>query len=312
MKKRVVRIFTIIFFSIFGIFGFVNAQNSSDERGITISPLVFEISSDPGDKIENKLKVFNQSDDTLNVKMKVEDFVPVGEEGKVVLEEPENNSTYSIARWTKFKESEFTLAPREQKHVDFVIDVPSNAEPGGHYGSVLALLSHSGAETSGSVIGIESGALILIKVSGDVEESLGVEEFSTLNFREKGPIDFLLRFRNDGNVHARPVGFVTISNHFGSKVAEISIPQNNVMPDSIRKSLVNWEKENLFGFYTATLTATYGSSNQYTVSEVVTFTVIPWKKLALILGIILVVILLLYKIRGRLLLAYTVLVKGKK
>jgi len=47
---------------------------AQERIGISISPLTFELTANPGDTISNKLKVYNPTDSIISIKMEAEDF----------------------------------------------------------------------------------------------------------------------------------------------------------------------------------------------------------------------------------------------
>lgn len=295
-----------------GVVGLILANNVfAQAKGIGISPLTFELTANPGDTLTNILKVYNPTDSIMAIKMEVEDFTVRGELGQVIIE-PAETETYSLARWITTEPLEFTLGPREQKFVDFTINVPENAEPGGKYGSVLASTAGIiGEEITGAVVAQKVGALVLLTVSGEVEEELIVKEFSCPSFLEYGPVKFTIRFENTGTVHLRPRGFVVITDWRGKKVADVAFPQNNVIPGGIRKIETSWDKKWLVGRYTAMLVGGYGIANTPFNPPVLTFWVFPWKiALAIFLGI-LVVLIFFYKTRKRWKMALKILLKGE-
>ncbi len=297
-----------------GIFFYVPSQAqemSEDARSITISPLTYELSANPGEQIANKIKVINTGPQPIFVRMEVEDFTAVGEGGGVVVREQENK-TFSLASWVALSETQFTLAPAEQKIIDFTVNVPTDGEPGGHYGSILAVISPPEVLAGGgSGVAQKVGSLLLLSVAGEVTEKLDVKEFSAPTFFEKPPIDFILRFENKGTVHVRPRGFVSITNMFGKKEVDIPFPQKNVLPASIRKVDVRWDPLLAIGKYTATLVANYGTENTPLVSTFV-FWVFPWKLALLVFVGLVIVITLLIKSRRRLRLALRILLRGDK
>jgi len=291
------------------LFNIVFAQDTG--QGLSISPLTFELTANPGDVLTNKLKVYNPSSSAIIVKMEAEDFKAVGETGKVVVA-PEENITYSLKRWVRIEPAEFTLEPKEQKFVDFIIEVPGNAEPGGKYGSVLATTGGvMGDKLTGTTIAQKVGALLLLTISGPVQESLTVKEFSAPHFLEYGPVPFLIRFENIGTVHVRPRGFVTITDWRGKKVADVEFPQMNVIPNAVRKVEAKWDCKWLFGRYTATLVGSYGTANLPFEPPVLTFWVFPWKIALGIFSIILLVLIFFFLTRRRWKLAMKVLFKGE-
>lgn len=310
---RKLKIFVPVAVLLFGLWllpSCVFAQTDGS-RGITISPFSFELTSDPGDTITNEIKVFNPTDSTFSVRMEVEDFTAVGDLG-VVRVEPSEAGTYSLKQWTSFDPVTFSMGPGEKQFVRFSISVPADAEPGGHYGSLLATITGAAGEITGSGVATKVGALVLLSVSGNVKEALLVEEFSAPGFQEKGPVPFTARFTNTGTIHVRPVGFVQVTNLFGRKVEEFMFPQKNVIPGAKRHLEFAWSPSGFTaGRYTASLVGNYGMSN-IPVSAVTVFWVLPWKQLSVIGLAVLVVLAVFYKTRKRLALAVGVLVKGEK
>jgi len=277
--------------------------------GISISPLTFEITANPGDKVSNVLKILNNSDSALMVQMKAEDFTAIGESGEVVVRE-ELNESYSLAKWIRVEPEQFTLDPRGQQLVNFTIDVPVSGEPGGHYGSILAMIGGTAATGTGAAISQKVGSLLLLQVAGPVNELIFVKNFVAPSFSEYGPITIDARFENRGTVHLKPRGFVQITDIFGKQAANLSLSQKNILPGSVRKIDTVWDEKILFGKYTATLTAIYGSTNE-PLTATTTFWVIPWKiTLGITLGVVLVLFILI-KSRKRLSLALKILLRGE-
>jgi len=293
---------------IFGLFFYVQI-NAQGEKGVGISPLTFEITANPGEVFTNQVKVYNPSDSTIGVKMEIEDFTVTGEIGHVITE-PAETETYSIARWITFDPAEFALQPGEQKFVNFTISVPKNAEPGGHYGAVLAgTTAVIGGEFVGTAVATRVGSLVLLSVSGPVKEDLRVKEFLTLHYSEYGPIKFTIRFENKGTIHVKPKSIITITNWLGKKIADVEVPQNNVLPNSVRRVETVFNKKWFWaGKYTATLTGNYGISNNSLIPDVITFWAFPWK---IGLGILIIIIFFILT-RRRWIAALRVLIMGER
>jgi len=280
---------------------------------ITISPLTFELTANPGDTIQNTIKIYNSSDSIISIKMEVEDFKAVGETGQVIVT-PDEEITYSLKRWVKTEPAEFTLKPKEEKFVDFIIEVPENAEPGGKYGSVLASTTGAiGSDITGAAIAQKVGSLLLLTIAGEVQENLIIKDFITpSSFFEYGPIPFSMRFENTGTVHVKPRGFVTITNWRGKKVADIEFPQQNVIPGATRKIETQWNNKWLFGKYTAMLVGIYGTANLPFNPPVLVFWAFPWKIALGILIVLILILLFFYKTRKRWQLALRILFKGEQ
>ena len=163
-------IFLLVVTLLAGEFLVEKAQAQSQGAvGLTISPLTFELTANPGDVLTNKVRVYNPTDSAIAIRMETEDFTVSGEAGQVKIE-PAETETYSLARWVKISPDNFTLEPKEQKVIDFTIEVPQGAEPGGHYGSVLATIGGvAGENLTGAAIAQKVGSLVLLSVAGQVK-----------------------------------------------------------------------------------------------------------------------------------------------
>lgn len=255
--------------------------------GLTIIPPKFELFGNPGDILSEKIRIRNDSAQATTYSIIIEDFTTSGEEGHVVLEEEGEtiNTTFSLAKWLEPSTKDIILQPKEEQIINFLIKIPKDAEPGGHYASILF---QSVAETAidqgaGAKVSQRVGSLVLLRVTGNVTEDAQIEEFSTAKYSEKTPIELLLRLKNNGNTHIIPQGTIVITNFFGKKVDELPLDSRNVLPGAIRKMTTAWDKPNMIGNFTATLIATYGQNNQPLTASF-KFTVMP--KSILILGIV--------------------------
>ena len=300
-----------IFLGIF-IIGSLTFADQALAQGtaIGISPVTFELTGNPGDVIVNQIKVYNPSEETkVGIKMEAEDIRTEGEGGQVVAE-PKELETFSLRRWITIEPKEFVLGPKQQEFVTFTIAIPKNAEPGGHYGAVLASTkSVAGPGFTGAAISQRVGTVILLSVAGEVEEDLEVVGFSAPQYSEYGPITFEIKFKNQGTIHVKPKGGITISDWLGRKLAEVSFPEKNVLPGAIRKIQTSWNtKWLLLGRYTATLHGSYGISNTPFKSQVITFWGFSWK-----IGIgILAIVIFFFLTRRRWIAALKILIKGEE
>lgn len=277
---------------------------------VGISPLVYELTGAPGDVIENQVKVYNPSDAPVGIKITTEDIAPASEAGDI-MPEPAGTETYSLANWLKFDPERLTINPREERWVKFTITIPSDAEPGGHYASVIAETEVvSGPQATGASLVVRVGSLILLTVPGKMKESLNVKSFSTIRkYSEYGPVSFAIRFENQGSVHVKPRGQITITDWLGKKVADVPIPEKNVLPTAIRRIDAVWNQKWLWaGKYTATLTGSYGALNIPLTPTVITFWAFPWKFGLIFLAVLIIFILL----RKRFIMAFKILIKGNK
>ncbi len=278
---------------------------AASSLGFAISPPTIELSAEPGQSVRGSVKIINLTDLPIILNVDRKSFIAKGEEGQVDL--VDDNPLYTLAPW--FRTSQSVEVPaRGTKAVDFTIDVPTKAEPGGRFGSLVFNTSGSKLPSgqSGAAVKQELAALIFLRIAGNANELLKIESFkANKNFYEYGPVDFEARIRNSGNAHAKPTGKVVIKNMFGFKVASVDIEPKNVIPEAVRKVTANWGSKLLIGRYTADLELKNDDKQLLTAST--TFLVIPYKLMILVLAILIVLYFLLWRRRKRFVKAFKVL-----
>jgi hypothetical protein len=269
-------------------------------QGLEISPPLIEVTANRGQTVTISIRLRNVTSGELAVSGTADDFGAKNETGDPQILLNETGATrYSLKYWVAGV-PDFSLAPQEVKTAQIQINVPANAEPGGHYGVIRFTGTPPNLQGTGVSLSASIGALVLLKVNGAITDKLSVAEIFVSkdgkrgSFFENGPLALSERIKNEGSVHEKPDGKVTVYNWLGSKVAElpISSPAHNVLPDSIRRFDQVFGHKNLFGHYTVQLTASY-AANKTLTSQKIGFWVIPWKLILLILALIIVLYWLL-------------------
>ncbi len=279
------------------------AQNpSSVGQGFQISPVIVELNADPGQTYILDIKLKNVTTNTLVSKSQVNNFGAKGENGdpQIFLDQNEDNA-YGMKNWVS-KIPDYTFSPKDSRTIPVKINVPTSAEPGGHYGVIrfTGVAPELANDQSAVALSASVGTLVLIRVSGDVKESARLEDFFVSQnshksgFFETGPLDIVERIKNTGNVHIKPTGSATVKDMFGRTVASFKVndPPKNVLPDSIRRFEQKLNQQWLFGRYSANLDLSYGSTNQKLTGQLV-FWVIPWKLILAILVLLVLIIIIL-------------------
>ncbi len=275
-------------------------------QGLEINPPLKEVSADPGQTITIPIKLRNISKGPLVVTGTADDFGAKGEDGEPQLLLDEKEATrYSLKFWVKDVPG-FNLVPQEVKTAMITIAVPQNAEPGGHYGVIRFTGIPPELNGTGVSLTASLGALILLRVSGDINEKLSVADFTASKLAKdgksvqrrgifvSGPITLTERLRNEGSVHVKPVGYVSVYNAFNQRVAHLAVsnPARNVLPDSTRKFTQTWQSSNLFGRYTAQMDVAYGTNKKLS-SQKISFWVIPYPLIISLIFILLILVLLI-------------------
>jgi len=203
--------------------------------GMTISPPKFEYEIEPGSAVVGEIKITNNEETELTLTTDIQDFIAGGESGQPQFINPEDNeSSISLGKWIQILDEGIVITPGEVKVIQFSINVPENAEPGGHYGTIFFTPPSEEGQLS---IVQKLGSLVLVRVKGDVEEKGNLETYGTYvlpegsefdtavekTFYETTPVKFLVRYQNEGNVHLKPTGKIEIFNIFGQKLEQIGI-----------------------------------------------------------------------------------------
>lgn len=306
-KKYRIALFSLVLLAVgigaslflsFGIF----AQNQPSTQSLEVSPPSQELTADPGQTLTATAKIRNKSRVTVPVSVRIEDFTASGEEGQVALTD---QGPYSVANWTTITPESFSLSPGEEKEVVAKIKVPANKIAGGYYGSFVFSVKNEVAQAGVASVGQEIASLFLLKISGPISEQLSLESITAPSFSEFGPIPLVLKLTNNGNIHTKVYGLVNISDMFGNKVADLVVNQTNIFPGASRNIKTTLQKQFLFGRYTATAIMYYGTLKNETLTAVGSFTVIPYRIIALIV----IVSLFLYSMRKRIKKAMRALMK---
>ncbi len=293
----------------------VMAGVASPVSALTVSPARIEITGDPGATLQGEIELFNEQDGGKTFFTSFENFEPSGDSGAPHF----IGSKEGLATWIH-SDGKVVLESGKRTLVPYTITIPQNAEPGGYFAAIFFGSQEPGATGSGQVsVGGKIGVLVLLRVSGEVEEGGGLLGF---NIKENKkvfsslPIAFTYRFNNTGGDRVVPRGEIKIKNTLRLNAATLLANKNegSVLPGSARKFEVVWGQEtesvnNLeqkeeslgffemagrqwndfhFGWYTAKLNLAWGATNQ-TANASYNFFVFPWQLLLILLVVLTIV-----------------------
>ncbi len=305
---------------IFG--GLLFLISTSSVQAMTVSPVRLEMSGDPGTEVSGYFKVINEESEAKTLYTSFENFEAMGETGSPSF----RAGTDGLATWINAP-AQVTVEPGETKNIDFSIEIPAGTEPGGYFAAIFLGTTPPSENPNELSIGARIGTLVLFRVNGYIDESASLLEFDTAEGRRlfsSLPVGFYYRFQNGGGDRIMPRGDLVIRNVFGSETAVINANpvQGNILPRSIRRFEISWSKGEqqptavektegkgffemagyqwsnfAFGRYTADMALAYGSANEQ-VNGTVSFFVIPWQLLIVIVfGLAIILFILLYGIK---------------
>jgi len=264
----------------------LNFQNTGD---IVVGPGKTELWMDRGDKYTKELLISNRSGQKKLFQIKIEDFRGSRAEDQTVQFMGDQKGPFSLKDYVRPEITEIILNHGQRLRLPVQIDISETADPGGLYGAVLVSAINIDGDApeldkekaAGSMkIVTRLASLFFVRIKGDVLENSFMKDFKTAKrFYESGPVSFALLYENNGNVHESPYGIIEIKNMLGKKIDEIQVDPWFVMPDSLRTREMKWERDLLFGKYTAVASINRGYQNIIDKKSY-DFWVIPWKILA--------------------------------
>ncbi|MBU1089607.1 DUF916 domain-containing protein [Patescibacteria group bacterium] len=248
---------------------------------VGVKPVRTELTIDPGGSASATIRVINSENVPITVRPEVTIYTKNDEEGfPVAAEDLPADHPMNIRDWIEFPAEDLSLEPNSEKEVTFKVNVPADAQPGGKYASIIYTSVDDAA--SGEVkVQVAVPSLILVKVTGEEIHSGEVLSFGVKNgnlLGDQNPI-LAVSFQNNGNVHEKPSGSVTLTDSMtGEQLTQIAryyddvsgeliiadaIPLNltggNVLPGSSRTFTAEWNENIRSGKFIAVSSLKYGS-----------------------------------------------------
>ncbi len=306
MKKPLI----LIVFIILGCSIFI-----SNSHALTVSPAKVEFSGDPGDIISGTITLINSGNRDSTFYSSFESVETQGTWGDPIFTE----EVAGLASWIETSPSEVHLKMGERIRTSFTIRIPENANAGGNYAAIF--WGTSSPKESGGNIGISSriAILVLLNVSGEVIEDGQIKNFQTnkktFNYL---PIDFSYILKNNGTVHLKPEGKITIKNIFGREISILPANPNKyyALPGAERFFSVildvespidkadtqgffgelKKEKNSLgFGYYRAILDIEFGKEKK-SAQDSLSFWILPWRSMLLNSLITIIILFIIFQV----------------
>jgi hypothetical protein len=295
---------------------------------LTVSPVFFDLTSNPGEKITDRIRVRNNTTSDMKVKVGVKKMGG-DQNGTLTLLDGKDDPTTS---WIVLSSSEITAKALEWTDVPFSINIPSDAAFGYYYAVTFSQTGAGPLGQTGTSLTGSSAVPILLNVRKEgAQAKAEVVEFSTENYiNEYLPIDFTVKVENKGNIHVKPHGNIFIASGSDKNIAILDVnqtlgtiipntnrtyqsswddgflvrepvlqygePKKNKKGDIEYKLSINWNKLTSFriGKYTANLLLVYDDGTKdKTVEATTSFWVFPWKAVLIIIGAVIILLVLL-------------------
>lgn len=272
---------------------------------IAIPPRVGEDRSlvlKPGDVTQQVIRLRNVSNQPITISSTPADFIIEDGTTPTKVKDTAELNRWSLANWMVITPSTQTVQPNQTVGISVLIQVPSDALPGGHYAMVTHKPVSSGEELdaqSAAAIAQEVGTLFYVVVDGPINEEAFIRDFTFPKLTEYGPVPFSFKVDNVSDVHITPQINVEITNMFGKKINTIKLDPKNVFPFTDREFVGEWDAIWGTGFYTAKLTMAYGSNLQLAMAKT-SFWLLPIKLIIVIALLLLIGLIVILSIKSHL------------
>ncbi len=290
----------------------------------TVSPVTLNLETDEGQAITAQIKIRNNGTMAERMKLTLATFTADETGNKPRLIIPKGDEDY--LQWLSFGESEFTVEAGEWKTIPVTFSPPPGAVLS-HYYSILVARAEETQYTETTVNAMPAILVLTTINSPNAQRQLGVADFKiSSGIVEYLPQTFTISIKNEGNVHLPPTGTIFIDGEGKRDVAILPInPASKVvLPQTQREFEVVWDDgfpsyapktegdkqvkdeqgNQLFGLnfdinkltkirfgkYTAHLLMVYDNGERdVPIESQVSFWVIPWKALIVVVVLVLAV-----------------------
>lgn len=289
------------------------AEAAEPIASLTITPSLHEQILRPGETVSQKFQVTNNTNTPLPLKVYLRTFGASDEYGDVAINDDPDVSRLAVTSWARIDISDLILQAGASRQVTVDFSPPADLPPGGYYGVLFfePLLPESFfSQQSALMVGGRVGALLFLVGPGDLKEKGSVVGFATTNGWYRGPIEFSLRVKNEGNTHSRASGTIELKNLWG-KTRTINVPEFTILPGKIRQQHLVADRVKWAGVYQSKLKLVYGSDKK-TILKEQTFIYLPvFQLIVILLSGVTVVLLVSVNKREKLIKAIKILLKGE-
>lgn len=310
----------------------VSAQQQTDGGiKLSISAESISLSSPPNKSITQELRIRNSGIKTETLEPNILVFHSDDNSGDPQLRNPETKDEF--VKWISFSPQRLTLAPNQWGSATMTIDIPDNAAYGYYFAVAWGRVQPEDVQPAAANLEGSVAQLVLLEVPAPgTRRELRIESFEAEHaWYEFLPVTFHVTLKNTGNIHTTPFGNIFITDRRGNEVSTIKVNplQGAILPNSSRvftadwaegfprytpktqgdKVVIDsngkpirqltWELEDAewwrFGKYTANLIMAYTRDGQdIPLTAEVSFWIIPWRLILLIIAIPVVPALLVF------------------
>ena len=211
---------------------------------LTTSPVSVSLTTKPGTSISTDLQLQNNSSNSVEIAVHLQEFKASGEDGQAQIYVPPAGDP-SLG-WVHFSEDRFVAEPGVWHKIKMTIDVPKTAAFGYYYAVIFSPVSSSALIPGVNSYKGANAILVLLNAhSGSEKNLLEIASFSAdQHAYQYLPATMNVRVHNTGNIFTAPRGVIYISRSpTGDIIDTLDVNKGlgNVLPGTYRNFSVQWD-----------------------------------------------------------------------
>ena len=140
--------------------------NPEIKNDFMLKPAKVEVFIEAGDSKTRELTITNRTNNKLNFKIEVEDFLGTQDPNQTVLLLGKEKSVYSLKEYLSPQINSFSLESGQKITLPIYINIPEDFSPGGRYATVLISSQANPKQGASATVISRLGALVFVEVGG--------------------------------------------------------------------------------------------------------------------------------------------------
>jgi len=177
------------------------------EISFAVEPELIEMVAPPGSFRSMGLVVHNREDRPIYVEIYPR-AMEYNSDGELILL-PSAKGSYYCGDWLTINPSSFELPPGEKKRLSISVKVPEG-KVGGRYANIVFDAVLAGDNPGTTVRKTSSNVPFFLTISGTLNQQAEIVKMKVLHQDGSGHREFVVSFKNTGNMHLKPDGKILI------------------------------------------------------------------------------------------------------
>jgi len=237
----------------------VPAGADTPSESIAISPVDQHISAGVGETKTGTVTVINDGQVGYDARVYAQPYSVKGEQYEPTF--TGQNGRADADTWLSFDHTSLHLDAGKSAEVTYTLHIPSAPAPGGHYAVIFAETQPAAGASGSVVVRKRVGSLVYVTVTnGQLTREGRVDQTHIDGWQQTLPLTAWIRIENIGNTDFAATTTMTVRDVFGS-VKYQADRTVNILPATIRRVDMPWDKAPWFGLVSVKIHATYLDQN---------------------------------------------------